>query len=167
MPIIYLSTEIKAPIQICFDLARSIDLHKLSMKHTNEKAIAGRVSGLIELGESVTWQAKHFGIKQQLTSKITGFTYPVFFRDEMTKGVFKRINHEHWFLNENGHTVMTDVFEFESPYGFFGKVFNNLILYDYLRQLLENRNALIKLIAEGGQWKSLLNYEQTTSYYEH
>jgi hypothetical protein len=60
MPTINLTTEINAPIEICFDLSRSIDLHKHSMEHTGEEAIAGRTSGLIEDGEFVTWQAKTF-----------------------------------------------------------------------------------------------------------
>jgi hypothetical protein len=61
MPKIELHTEIDAPIERVFDLARSIDLHMLSTSHTNEKAIAGKTSGLIGLGEWVTWRAKHLG----------------------------------------------------------------------------------------------------------
>lgn len=77
MPIIKISLFIKAPIQVCFDLSRSIDLHMESTSHTNERAIKGRTSGLIELGETVTWEATHFGIRQQLTSIITEFAYIV------------------------------------------------------------------------------------------
>jgi len=47
---IILLTSIKAPIQIVFDCARSIDIHQLSTAKTNEKAIFGRTSGLCELG---------------------------------------------------------------------------------------------------------------------
>ena len=61
MPTIYLSTFIRATPTTTFDLSRSIDLHQISTKQTQEKVIAGRMSGLIELGESVTWRAKHFG----------------------------------------------------------------------------------------------------------
>ena len=64
-----------------FDLSRSIDLHVQSTGNTGEKAIAGCTSGLIELGESVTWEATHFGIRQRLTSKITAFERPRFFVD--------------------------------------------------------------------------------------
>ena len=71
MPVIELATHINAPIGKCFDLARDIDVHVASTRHTSETAIAGRTSGLIELGEWVTWRAKHFGIWQTLTSKIT------------------------------------------------------------------------------------------------
>ena len=69
MSFIKLETYISAPIEKVFDLARSIDLHKVSTLGTNEEAIAGRTTGLIELGETVTWQAKHFGLYQKLTVK--------------------------------------------------------------------------------------------------
>ena len=97
MPSIILETPINAPIERCFDLSRSIDLHTDSMQHTGEKAIAGRTSGLIELGESVTWEAKHFGIRQTLTSKITEFDRPNYFVDEQVSGAFKSFRHEHHF----------------------------------------------------------------------
>lgn len=64
MPRIVLKTIIRAPIDRCFDLSRSIDLHKVSTEQTNEEAIDGVTSGLISLDESVTWRAKHFGIDQ-------------------------------------------------------------------------------------------------------
>ena len=90
MPFIDIETTIKAPIERCFDLARSIDLHQISTSHTNETAIAGTTSGLIGLNETVTWEATHFGVRQQLTSRITEFEYPNLFTDEMVKGVFKQ-----------------------------------------------------------------------------
>ena len=144
MPIIRLVTEIKAPIHICFDLARSIDLHKLSTAHTKEKAVGGVTSGLISLGEEVTWQATHFGIRQKLTSKITAFEFPVYFRDEMVKGIFRKIEHDHRFEQKEETTIMTDQFEYESPGGMVGHVFNTIVLTRYLKRLLIKRNNMIK-----------------------
>jgi len=145
---IELSTRINAPIEKCFDLARSIDLHIESTKHTGERAIAGRTSGLIELGESVTWRAKHFGIWQNLTSKITEFERPNYFVDEMVSGAFKSFRHEHIFLSVNGQTVMKDIFAFESPCGWLGEVANFLFLGRYMQKLLMTRNEVIKQAAE-------------------
>jgi hypothetical protein len=59
MPTIVLKTIIAAPINVCFDLSRSIDLHKISTSDTDEQAIAGITTGLISDGEFVTWKAKH------------------------------------------------------------------------------------------------------------
>ncbi|MBB3054583.1 SRPBCC family protein [Mucilaginibacter gotjawali] len=146
--IIELSTSINAPIEVCFDLARSIDLHMESTKQTGEQAIAGRTSGLIGLGETVTWQAKHFGIRQTLTSKITRFEYPNYFTDEMLSGAFKSFRHDHLFFYADGQTIMKDVFDFESPMGWLGKLANFLFLTRYMRRLLVTRNQVIKQAAE-------------------
>lgn len=45
------------------DLQVSIDAHKDSMARSREQAIAGVTSGLISLGEEVTWRAWHFGFR--------------------------------------------------------------------------------------------------------
>ncbi len=148
MPAIELHTHINAPIEKVFDLARSIDLHIQSTKQTGEQAIAGRTSGLIGLGETVTWRAKHFGIWQGLTSKITVYNYPTFFADEMVKGAFKSFRHEHYFSVEGKGTLMRDVFVFESPFGIVGRLFNWLILKRYMTRFLLERNRVIKETAE-------------------
>lgn len=118
------------------------------MEHSNERAVAGKTSGLIELGESVTWEANHFGIKQRLTSKITEFQNPNYFVDEMDSGAFKSFKHEHIFEQRNDYSLMTDKFHFESPYGIFGSVANRLFLKKYMTDLLTQRNDLLKLEAE-------------------
>lgn len=148
MPRIELTTLINAPIEKVFDLSRDIDLHMESTKWTGEKAIAGKTSGLIELGESVTWLARHFHIWQTLTSKITEFDRPNYFVDEMIQGLFQSIRHEHHFSSVNGRTLMKDIFVFESPLGILGRLFNWLILTRYMTSLLEERNKVIKGAAE-------------------
>jgi ligand-binding SRPBCC domain-containing protein len=145
---IELSTTINAPIERCFDLARSIDLHVNSMAHTGEKAISGKTSGLIALGESVTWRAKHFGIWQTLTSKITAYDYPNSFTDEMVEGAFKSMRHEHLFYVVNNQTLMRDIFIFESPYGIVGRLVDFIFLSNYMEKLLIARNKIIKTVAE-------------------
>jgi len=157
MPLIELTTIINAPIERCFDLARSIDLHKLSTEGTDEQAIAGATSGLIGKNQEVAWRAKHFGIYQRLSSRITEFERPYHFRDEMIKGAFKSINHDHIFRESGSNTVMKDKFYFESPGWIFGDLFNNLVLTGYLRSLLTKRNQIIKRTAESGDWDKILN----------
>ena len=157
MPVIHLRTEINAPIEICFDLARSIDLHMISTAHTGEKAIAGRTSGLIERNETVTWRAKHLGIWQNLTSVITDLEFPHYFADEMVKGAFKRFRHEHRFTYNGTSTLMLDTFDFESPLGVLGIIANNLFLTKYVERLLAGRNATIKEYAENGKGEALIH----------
>lgn len=156
MPQINLQTQILADRMIVFDLSRSIDLHKLSTEKTNETAIAGVTSGLIGLNETVTWRAKHFGVYQQLTTKITEYDRPNYFTDEMVSGAFKSFKHEHYFAELDGGTLMTDIFEYQSPLGSLGKLADKLFLKMYMTNLLEERNRVIKEFAESGKWKEVL-----------
>jgi ligand-binding SRPBCC domain-containing protein len=161
MPKIILKTEIKAEAQIVFDLSRSIDLHKISTEHTNETAIAGKTSGLIGLGETVTWKAKHFGIYQKLTSKITEYKRPEYFVDEMVNGAFKSFKHEHHFQEINGLIIMIDNFYYVSPFGFSGRIADKLFLKNYMTKLLDKRNQTIKDFAESEKWKTVLNKNES------
>jgi ligand-binding SRPBCC domain-containing protein len=157
MPIIELNTHINAPIARCFDLSRSIDLHKTTMESTSEEAIAGVTSGLIGKDEQVTWRARHFGVTQTLTSRITQFDRPHHFRDEMTEGIFRMICHDHFFESQSANeTIVKDIFRFESPGGILGSIFNKVVLEKYLRDMLSRRNQIIKHVAESDAWKSLL-----------
>lgn len=150
MPKIIIHTQIHAEREKVFDLARSIDLHQVSAQHTNEKAIAGRTSGLIELNETVTWRAKHLGFYQELTVKITAFDWPNYFVDEMVQGAFKSFVHTHQFEETPQGTLMTDIFDYQSPLGILGKVADVLFLKRYMSKFLIKRNEVIKLYAEGG-----------------
>ena len=156
MPTIHLTTFIAAPVERVFDLSRNVDLHKESMKHFKEEAVAGTRFGLIEKEESVTWKAKHFFKTRLLRVKITEMEKPMRFTDEQSQGSFKIMKHEHFFKPCDNGTIMIDLFEFESPYGTIGKWLNSLYLTRYLRKLLTTRNNLIKDYAESNKWKKLL-----------
>jgi len=157
MPSIKLETLIRAKKEIVFDLSRSIDLHKISTKQTHEEAISGVTSGLIKNNETVTWKAKHFGFYQKLTVKITEFERPNYFVDEMTKGIFKKMKHKHFFNEIENGTLMIDIFDYKSPLGIFGMIADNIFLRNYLKKFLEKRNMVIKEFAESEKWKLVLN----------
>ncbi|HEX3464993.1 MAG TPA: SRPBCC family protein [Candidatus Elarobacter sp.] len=119
-----------------------------SAEYSGERAIAGRTSGLIELGETVTWSARHFGSRQTLTSEIVAFDRAHSFTDVMVVGAFKSFRHDHLFHARGDRTVMTDVFAFESPFGILGKLVDVLVLRRYMTSFLEKRNRAIKAAAE-------------------
>ena len=160
MPTIVLNTIIKAPIERCFLLALSVDLHKLSTKRTNEDAIAGVTTGLMKLNDVVTWRAKHFGIYQNLTSRIAEYQAPDYFVSEMVKGAFKKLHHQHIFEDKDGETLMTDIFTFQAPFGILGELFSGLVLKNYMTGFLKERNRTIKEVAEGDSWKELLDSQE-------
>ena len=148
MPILILETEINAPPEVCFDLVRDISLHVQTTKQTGEKASAGRTHGKIALGETVTFESKHFGIRQRLTVKVTEFEKLQFFTDEMTHGTFKSFKHKHEFISKSDGTLMRDTLEWTSPFGFLGKIVDALLLENHLRKLVSRRNAELKRVAE-------------------
>ncbi len=144
MTTINLITTIKAPVEKVFDVSRDIDFHQKSASQTNETAIGGTTTGLINYGESVTWRGKHFGLYLHHTSKITAFERPSKFTDVMTKGHFTYFAHQHFFeATENG-TVMRDILTYKTPFSIFGKLFDSLFLKKHLTKFLKHRNFQLK-----------------------
>lgn len=131
-----------------FDLSRDIDFHMESAIQTKEKAIAGRLSGLISHGETVTWRGKHFGFFLEHTSKIVSYERPYLFTDVMIKGHFKYFAHQHIFRPQAGGTLMIDVLTYRTPFGDLGDLADRLILKNHLTKFLKNRNQAIKNRAE-------------------
>ena len=160
MPTIHLTTFIAAPIAVVFDLSRNISFHAHSMQQTNERAVAGRTEGLIELNETVTWEAKHLFKTRTLESKITAMQPYSLFEDTMVKGDFASIVHQHHFKSVANGTIMIDMFNYEVPFGFAGKCVDRLFLNGYLRRLLQQRNKLVKEYAESGRWKQFAPPQQ-------
>ena len=116
-------TIIKAPIERCFDLARSVEVHLAGNIHWGEEAIAaaGVTSGLVGLGQRVTWRARHFGIRHTLTSEITAMDRPGLFSGRHDQGPFRSMKHDHFFrARSDGETEMRDVFVFEAPLALLG-----------------------------------------------
>ena len=148
MPIIHLETFIRAPVELCFDLARSVDVHMASTNYTGERAISGVTSGLMNLNDEVTWEATHFGVRQRLTSRITAFDRPRMFRDEMQRGAFKYWRHTHLFESRAGGTLMIDEADYASPCGLLGRIADALVLERHMRRLLVTRNNHIRQVAE-------------------
>lgn len=152
MPVLELHTSVDAPAERVFDLARSIDLHTASMARHREQAVAGVTSGLIGLGQSVTWRARQFGLPVLFTSRITAFDRPRYFRDDMVAGPFRSFTHHHHFESSGDSTVMRDIFDYQPPFGLLGKLADRLFLADRMTRLLGGRNTVLKAVAESSDW---------------
>lgn len=148
MPKIIHETYIEAPIVKCFDLARNVEIHTVTTKNTNEKAVAGVTTGLLQLGDSVTWEATHFAVKQRLTAKIINMNAPHTFTDVMIRGAFHSFTHTHEFTDYNGGTVMKDTFAYKAPLGIIGKIADILFLEKYMKNFIISRASELKKIAE-------------------
>lgn len=155
------ATLIRAPVERCFDLSLSIDLHTESAARTGERAIAGVTSGLIGKGQEVTWRARHLGVTQTMTVRIAELDRPLYFRDCMVRGTFRRFDHEHFFSSRDGGvTEMRDVLSFAAPPPLLGRL-TEPFLRRYLLRFLRERNALLRRVAEGDEWRRFLNWRES------
>ena len=148
MAVITILTTIRASPERCFDASRDLDLHLESMGNTGERAVAGRTSGLIELGEQVTWEGRHFGVRQRFTSVITTYDRPRHFQDSMLQGAFRSFVHDHYFERCAEGTIMKDVLAFRSPFGMIGAFVDRVVMSRYLKRLLTQRNEIVKAALE-------------------
>ena len=144
MPDFTIETRIAAAPEDCFALSLSIDAHSSSMSQTSERAVAGVTSGEIGPGETVTWSARHFGVRLRMTSQITDYERPMRFIDEQVAGPFKFWWHEHEFLVDGAGTLMIDRIRFEAPFGVLGRIAERLVLHRYMSRLIMRRNAWLK-----------------------
>jgi ligand-binding SRPBCC domain-containing protein len=139
MPSVFrLVTYAHVPPEVLFDASLSIDAHVSSMAGSRERAIAGVTRGLISLGETVTWRARHFGIWFTMTSRISELERPGRFVDEQVRGPFRVFRHVHTFEADGAGTRMTDEITAGSP--LFGALAERLVLVPYLRRLIRRRN---------------------------
>jgi ligand-binding SRPBCC domain-containing protein len=145
MPKIHLETFVAAPIELCFDLNLNVQIHEAA---GHGRAVAGMTQGQLQLGDTVTWEAVHFGVRQRLTSKIVACERPHMFVDEMQRGAFAHWRHTHRFTTLNGGTKIIDEVDYASPLGWLGKIADALFLKNYMTRFLIHHNTHFKRMAE-------------------
>jgi ligand-binding SRPBCC domain-containing protein len=152
-------TIIHAPVERCFDLARSVEVHLWRNVHcaAPAAAIAGVTTGLVGMGQRVTWRAKHFGVWHNLTAEITAMDRPVYFQNTMIQGIFRLMKHDHFFRPvSREETEMRNVYCFAAPLPVLGRVAEISFLRRYMQALLRERTAAVKEIAESSKWQEYL-----------
>ncbi len=162
METIRLTTWMDAPVERCFKLAASIDLHLVTAEAIGETAVDGVTSGLIGAGEMVTFEGRHFGLRLSHTSRIDGWRPYSYFRDVMVDGSFARFEHEHHFAAMDDGTRMRDEIRFAAPYGLMGRTAEKVLKRHFMK-LLKRRNALIKRVAESEEWRRYLELNTGTA----
>ena len=153
------TTLIGAPIARVFELSRSVEVHLLANVHDNEQALAtgGVTTGLIDLGQQVTWRAKHFGFWHNLTSEVTAMEPPTYFQVTMVKGIFRFMQADHRLRSlPSGVTELKDIFAIAAPLPILGPIAEGLFLRRYMVALNRERNAVIKKLAESDDWQCYL-----------
>jgi ligand-binding SRPBCC domain-containing protein len=110
--------------------------------------VGGVTLGLLELGDEVTWEARHLGVRQRLTVRVSRLERPALFEDVMVRGAFASLRHVHEFVPRDGGTTMVDTFTFASPLGPLGAIVDRVFLAGYMRRFLISRANELKQIAE-------------------
>ncbi len=148
------SIHVNAPIDRCFLLSTSIDLVRQTIQLT---PVSGKTSGLIEPGDELVWRGWKFGIPAMHETLITGYQRPTFFQDTMGRGYFKHFQHDHNFERIDGRTLMWDVVRFSLPFGLPGRLVGKQIVVPHVLNLMKERFALLKRLAEGEEWQRYLD----------
>ncbi len=74
----------------------------------------------------------------------------------MVTGAFKRFDHDHFFEMRGGQTLIKDAFDYDSPLGILGWIADALVVEKHLREILAERNQIIKAAAESDDWRKFL-----------
>ncbi len=151
MTTIVVETMIDAPVAMCFDLARDVGAHAESAGFSGERIVEpGRLSGLLERGDLVTFEGRHFGIRQRFTARIVELNRPDRFIDEMVSGAFRSLRHVHEFHPHGSGTLMRDILTWEAPLGFLGRVAGWLFLKRHMAWFVRTKQRRLKEMAERG-----------------
>jgi len=162
MDIIRLETWIDAPVERCFLLGLSVDLHVASARSTREHAVEGITTGLISEGETVTFRGRHLGLKLRHKSRIEVLRPYSYFRDVMVSGVFSHFEHEHHFASMDDGTRLRDEIRFIAPWGVMGRLATKILVKRHLTAFLLERNAGLKQVAESEGWHRYLDGQSVT-----
>jgi ligand-binding SRPBCC domain-containing protein len=139
-------TFIAAPQEVVFDLARDVLAHMRSAAFTGERAVPpGRLDGLLDLGDIVTFESRHFGVRQRYTVKIVELDRPRRFVDELVKSALRSMRHVHEFEPRDGGTLMRDALEWVAP---LGVIADRLFVERHLRHFVTTKQLALKAIAE-------------------
>ena len=143
-----LERVIAAPRSTVFSVALDPGLHLRSMARYGETMVEAPAGGVFSEGSTVTWRARHFGIPFRLRSVVFDVDPPRGFRDRQISGPFGMFWHEHVFEDHPRGTLMRDTIRFRSPFGPIGRLVDRLVLREYMRSLIEQRNDQLAAEAE-------------------
>lgn len=148
--------HVNAPIERCFLLSTNLELVKHSLKMTLVPRQSTRTSGLVEGGDRLMWKGWAFGLPHRHETVISKYERPNFFQDTMARGRFKRFEHDHFFTEIGGRTLLNDKIRFSLPFGILTRPLGRFVVTPYVSRLLRHRLELLKRVAESDEWKRYL-----------
>jgi len=146
-------TRIAAPRECVFDLARHVEAHVATMPEERAEG----ATGLLELGDRVTFRQRQFGVPFSLTAEVTKMDPPSRFEDEQRSGVFGSLVHTHTFEDaDDGETVMRDDVQFTMPFEPVGRL-GAPVARRRLQALVDYHAKALEELAEGDGWRRFLD----------
>lgn len=140
-----------APIERCFALSTHLAVVETTLAM---RPVAGRTEGAVVDGDTVRWRGWKWGLPHIHESLIEGYDPPRFFRDRMIAGRFAAFEHDHRFTKQkDGSVLLQDEVRFSMKWGTAGLMIGRTVVMPHVRQLLRERFALIKRLAEGEEWQ--------------
>jgi len=82
--VIEVVTDIDAAPAVVFDLELDVDVHTAFLHGSGERAGTSSGRRHLQLGDDVTFRARHFGLTWRMTSRMTAHQRPHRFVDEQT-----------------------------------------------------------------------------------
>jgi ligand-binding SRPBCC domain-containing protein len=141
-------TDIRAPIERCFDLARDVEVHCATSSFTHERVMPpGRTAGLLELNDTVTFEGRHFGVRLKMTARIVEMTRPFHFVDELIDGPFVSFRHDHQFMVRDGVTHMIDALHWKGLLGPVGRLVDALVLERHMAWYIRTKQRALQELA--------------------
>ena len=87
-----------------------------------------------------------FGIKMNWMTEITHVKENEYFVDEQRFGPYALWHHQHHFKEVKGGVLMTDILHYAIPYGFFGRMANDVLVKKQISNVFAYRNQeIVKL----------------------
>lgn len=153
---IHLTTFIKAPVKLVFDLSRNATVFKKALEGRNETLTANASGILLNVSDTITLSAKHLGKTRTMTLRVTEMNEPEKFVEEQVKGDLKSFRHEHHFKEVENGSLLIDMIYMEEPRDAVGGLMGKLFMKGYFEKILNKRNALIKQYAESDKWRTVM-----------
>jgi len=101
----------------------------------NDKVYAGMI---------ITYKVSPlFGIKLNWMTEIMQVKEKQYFVDEQRFGPFALWHHQHHFKEVKGGVLMTDILNYAIPYGFIGRIANNLFVAKQVNEIFAYRETVI------------------------
>lgn len=153
MFILEASTHIAAPLERVFQLSCSLEIveRELGM-HPVASPDSTRTQGLVIGGDRIRWEGWQLGFWNYHVSLISAYRPYDFFQDSMVAGRFRFFQHDHSFAAAGDQVLLKDTIRFSLPWGWAGRLAGRYIVAPHIARLLRRRFALLKRIAESGEW---------------